>query len=136
MITRTFDLPINLLFKAYTEATYFEQWMNTKVTKFDMQKHGSYRFETSHNGQVMFAANGTIHDIITNQKITRTFEMENTPFPPQMEYIEFENLSEDTSQLNMLLVFKSLHYRNEMLKLPFAQGLNMAHQRLQEILTK
>jgi uncharacterized protein YndB with AHSA1/START domain len=131
LITRSFDLPVNLLFKAYTEAELFEQWMNTKVFKFDMQKHGCYQFKTSHNGQLMFSANGAIHDIILNKKIIRTFEMENTPFPPQIEFLEFEKINDGSSQLNILTVFKSLYYRDEMLKLPFVQGLNMAHNRLQ-----
>lgn len=136
IITRTFDLPVELLFKAYTDAELFEQWMNTSIVKFDIQKHGSYRFQTSHNGTIVFSANGVIHDVIINQKITRTFEMENTPFPPQIEYLEFESLSNESSILNMLLVFRSLHHRDEMLKLPFAQGLNMAHNRLQSIFNK
>lgn len=136
IITRTFDLPVDLLFKAYSEAEFFEQWMNTKVIKFNIQNHGNYHFQTSHNNQIVFAAHGTIHEVIINKNITRTFEMENTPFPPQMEYLEFESLSSETSQLNMLIIYKSINVRNEMLKLPFAQGLNMAHNRLQEILTK
>lgn len=136
IITRIFDLSLELLFKAYTQAEFFEQWMNTQVVKFDMQKHGSYHFQTSHNKQVVFAANGVIHDIKSNQHIIRTFEMENTAFPPQIEYLNFESLSDETSKLTMLIVFKSLHFRDEMLKLPFSQGLNMAHNKLQEIFTK
>jgi uncharacterized protein YndB with AHSA1/START domain len=136
IITRKFDLPIDLLFKAYTEVEFFEQWMHTKVIKFNMQKHGNYHFQTLHLNQVVFSAHGTIHDFVINKNITRTFEMLNSPFPPQIEYLDFLSLTPATSQLNMLIVFKSIYFRNEMLKLPFAQGLNMAHQRLQEILTK
>ena len=90
VITREFDLPVELLFKAYEESELLEQWMETKVVKLENKKHGSYAFETSRNGNVVFRANGTIHEFIPNQKITRTFEMENTPFPVQLEYLEFE----------------------------------------------
>jgi len=31
IITREFDLPVELVFKAYSEAELFEQWMGTKV---------------------------------------------------------------------------------------------------------
>lgn len=68
LITREFDLPIELLFKAYTEAELIEQWMGTKVIKLESKKHGSYQFETSYNDNVVFKANGTIHEIIPNQK--------------------------------------------------------------------
>lgn len=134
VITREFELPIALLFKAYEDPALFEQWMGTKVLKMENKKHGSYAFETSYNGEVVFRANGTIHNFVPNQKITRTFEMENTPFPIQLEYLEFEELGEQRSQLTMHMVFKSTEYRNQLLQMPFAQGLNIAHNRLQEIL--
>ncbi|AZA76651.1 ATPase [Chryseobacterium sp. G0186] len=136
-ITREFDLPVELLFKAYTEAELFEQWMGTKLTKFENKQHGSYRFETSNpHGDVVFSANGTIHEIIINEKITRTFQMENTPFPAQFEFLEFEKLTDTTSKITIQTIYKSVDFRDQMLKLPFAQGLNMAHNRLQEIIKK
>jgi len=134
VITREFDLPVALLFKAYEDPALFEQWMGTKVLKMENKKHGSYAFETSYNGEVVFRANGAIHDFIPNQKITRTYEMENTPFPIQLEYLEFEELGEQRSQLTMHMVFKSTEFRNQLLQMPFAQGLGMAHDRLQQIM--
>lgn len=136
VITREFDLPLELLFKAYQEPELFEQWMETKVLKMENKKHGSYSFETSRNGNVVFRANGTIHEFVPNQKITRTFEMENTPFPVQLEYLEFEKLTNDTSKLTMHIVFKSIEFRNQLLQMPFAQGINKAHNKLQEIVNR
>ncbi|MFB9107727.1 SRPBCC family protein [Flavobacterium gyeonganense] len=134
-IIREFDLPVELVFKAYSEAALFEQWMGTKVLKLESKKHGSYAFETSYDGNVVFRANGVIHEFVLNEKITRTFEMENTPFPVQLEYLEFEKRTETTSILTMQIVFKSIEFRDQLLKMPFAQGINMAHNRLQEIVS-
>ncbi|QRR00665.1 SRPBCC family protein [Dyadobacter sandarakinus] len=137
VVTRDFELPLELLFKAYTDPDIVAQWMGTKVLKLDSKPHGSYRFETSDPaGNVVFRANGTIHEFVPGKKITRTFEMENTPFPVQLEFLEFESLTPDTSRLVMQMVFKSVAHRNNMLKLPFAQGINMAHNRLQEVAGK
>lgn len=137
VITREFDLPLELLFKAYAESDIVEQWMGTKVLKLENKKHGSYQFETSDaQGNVVFRSNGTIHEFITNQKITRTFEMENTPFPIQLEFLEFEQLTDNTSKLTMHIVYKSVAHRDQILQLPFAQGINMAHNRLQDIVNK
>ena len=137
IITREFDLPLNLLFKAYTEPELIEQWMGNKVLKLESRNHGSYQFETSDaQGNVLFRANGVIHRFVLNQNITRTFEMENTPFPVQLEFLNFEPLTEETSKLTMQIVFKSGADRDQMLQLPFAQGINMAHNRLQEIVKK
>lgn len=135
VVTRTFDLPVELLFKAYEVPELFEQWMGTKVLKMENKKHGSYAFETSFNGEVVFRANGTIHEFVPNEKITRTFEMENTSFPIQLEYLAFESLTPETSKLTMHIVFKSVAFRNQLLAMPFAHGLNMAHDRLQVIVS-
>ncbi len=134
IITREFDLPLNLLFKAYAEADIVEQWMGTKVIKLENKKHGSYQFETSDGkGNVVFRANGVIHDFIEDRKIIRTFEMENAPFGVQLELLEFEKLTDSTSKLHIHTIYQSVALRNQMLQLPFAQGINMAHNRLQDI---
>ncbi|MDB5017649.1 MAG: ATPase [Mucilaginibacter sp.] len=135
MITREFDLPLELLFKAYAAPEIVEQWMGTKVLKLESKKHGSYQFETTDaHGNVVFKANGVIHEFSPNRKITRTFEMDNTPFGVQLEVYEFEQLTDDTSKLNMHVIYESAAQRDQVLALPFAQGLNMAHNRIQEIL--
>ncbi|WP_264537683.1 SRPBCC domain-containing protein [Flavobacterium sp. N1736] len=137
VITREFDLPLELLFKAYEDPEIVAQWMGTKVLKLENKKHGGYQFETSDaNGNVAFKANGTIHEFSLNERIIRTFEMENSPFAVQLEFLEFEKLTDETSKLTMQIVYKSIELRDQMLKLPFAQGLNMAHNRLQDVVRK
>lgn len=137
VITRDFDLPVSLLFRAYIEPGIVEQWMGTKVLKLENKKHGGYQFETSDaKGNVVLQINGAIHEYIPNQKITRTFEMENSPFAVQLEFLEFEALTENTSKLTMQIVYKSNALRDQMMQLPFKQGINMAHNRLQEIVSK
>ena len=136
VITREFELPLELLFRAYAESDIVEQWMGTKVLKLESKKHGSYQFETTDPKGNKHRFNGVIHEFVENRKITRTFEMENTPFGVQLEFYEFQQLTDDTSKLNMHVIYESVAQRNEVLKLPFAQGINWAHNRLQEIVSK
>jgi uncharacterized protein YndB with AHSA1/START domain len=136
VITRVFDLPLELLFKAYVESEIVEQWMGTKVLKLESKKHGSYQFETTDPKGNKHGFNGVIHEFVPNQKITRTFEMENASFGVQLELLEFEQLSDDTSKLTMHVIYESVAQRDQLLKLPFAQGINMAHNRIQDILNK
>src|SRR5690606_32586826 len=69
-VTREFNLPLQFLFKAYTDAELLAQWMGTTVIKLDCQPHGGYRFETrDKNGNVFFSANGTIHKFVPNKPI-------------------------------------------------------------------
>jgi uncharacterized protein YndB with AHSA1/START domain len=136
VITREFDLPLELLFKAFAEPEIVEQWMGTKVLKLENKKHGSYHFETTDPKGNRHVFSGTIHDFVPDRKITRTFEMENTPFEAQLEFLEFETLTADTSKLTMHVVYRSAALRDQLLKLPFAMGINMAHNRLQDVVKK
>ncbi len=135
-ITREFDLPLELLFKAYIEPDIVEQWMGTKVLKLENRSHGSWQFETTDPRGNKHGFHGVIHEFSLNRRIIRTFEMANTPFPAQLEFLEFEKLTDDTSKLRMQIIFRSVALRDQLLQLPFTQGINMAHNRLQEIVFK
>jgi uncharacterized protein YndB with AHSA1/START domain len=136
VIRREFDLPLELLFKAYVEPEIVEQWMGTKVLKLENRKHGGWQFETTDPHGNKHGFNGVIHEFAQDRKITRTFEMENASFGVQLELLEFERLTDDTSRLTIHTIFESVAVRDQLLKLPFAQGLNMAHDRLQDIASK
>ncbi|GAB4044931.1 SRPBCC domain-containing protein [Spirosoma litoris] len=135
LITREFDLPLELLFKAYVEPDIVEQWMGTKVLKLENKKHGSWQFETTDPRGNKHGFNGVIHEFVPNQTIIRTFEMENAPLGVQLEFLEFEELTPNTSKLTMHVIYKSVSIRNQVLQLPFAQGINMAHNRLQHVVS-
>ncbi|PRD57006.1 SRPBCC domain-containing protein [Sphingobacterium gobiense] len=135
VITREFELPLNLLFKAHIEPELVEQWMGNKVLKMESKPHGSYQFETKDaQGNILFRANGVIHELVPNTRITRTFEMENTPFPVQLEFLEFTELADDRSKLTMHVIYKSVEDRDMILQMPFAAGINMAHNQLEKIM--
>jgi uncharacterized protein YndB with AHSA1/START domain len=134
-ITREFDLPLELLFKAYAEPDLVAEWMETTVLKLESKKHGSYQFQKSdEQGNVYFRMNGTIHEFIPNQKIIRTFEMENTPVGVQLEVYEFEPVTDDTSRVNVHVIYETVAQRDQVLKMPFAQGINMAHNRIEKLM--
>ncbi len=136
VITREFELPVGLLFKAHVEPGIIEEWMGTKVVKLEGKQHGSYQYETTDPQGNIFRFSGVIHEFSPDKKITRTFEMENTPFGVQLEFYAFEQLTEDTSKLTMHVIYESVAQRDQVLQLPFAQGINMAHNRIQEIVSK
>lgn len=140
-ISREFDLPVELLFRAFAEAELIEQWMSNphstmKVLKLDFRTHGSYQYETSDAQGNKYGFQGAIHTVEDGKRIVRTFEMSGTPFGIQLEIYDFLKISDDQSRLEMHVVYESPGLRDEVLKLPFAQGINMAHYRIQEILGK
>lgn len=136
-VTREFDLPLELLFKAYSEPEIIGEWMGTKVLKHDNKKAGGYRFETSDaQGNVLFSANGVFHDFIHEKKIVRTFEMEGAPLGVQLEFLEFEKVSDDVSRLRMHMLYGSVAERDQFVQFGMTQGINMAHNNLQKVVEK
>ncbi|GAB4417184.1 MAG: hypothetical protein OHK0039_27220 [Bacteroidia bacterium] len=106
--------------------------MGTRVLRLDNQPHGSWQFETADaGGNVVFRAGGVFHAFVPNRQIIRTFEMEG--FPAQLEFLEFGAHGEDRSDLLMHLIFRSVEWRDRLLRLPFARGLSLAHDRLQAL---
>lgn len=134
-ITRHFELPVALLYNAFEDEGLFKQWMGSDLIEFEFKQYGKYHFEKRNpNGDIIFSGKGTFHDIVPNKSIVRTFEMDVFSMPAQLEFLEFKKLTGKTSELIMQIVFKSVEIRNELLKRPFAQGLNMAHNKLEEII--
>jgi uncharacterized protein YndB with AHSA1/START domain len=137
MITREFDLPVDLLYQAHTDPDIIAQWMGTKVMYFDGQTNGCWRYETTNEkGQLMFAAQGVYHEVTPSHRIVRTFKMDHPDFDVQLEFLDFSSLSEETSLLRMQIIYRSVAHRENQLKLPFAYGINMAHDALQAVVEK
>jgi uncharacterized protein YndB with AHSA1/START domain len=135
LITREFDLPVELLFRAYVEPELVEEWMGTKVIRLENKNLGCWQFETTDPKGNKHGFQGVIHTFENNRRIIRTFEMTNTPYPVQLEFIEFDSITADISKVTMRIVYRSVADRDNMLKLPFAQGINFAHNRIQQLLS-
>jgi uncharacterized protein YndB with AHSA1/START domain len=137
VITREFELPLDLLFRAYIEPGIVEQWMTSKVVKLENKKGGSYQLEkTDDKGNVVFSAGGVIHEFLPEKKIIRTFEMANAPAGVQLEIYQFERLTDDTSKLTMHVIYESVAQRDQVMQWGFKQGINMAHDRIEKLAEK
>lgn len=132
-VNREFDLPLELLFKAFITPEIVEEWMGTKVLKLESKSHGSFAFETTDPKGNKHCLNGVIHSLNPNRQIIRTFEMENMPFGVQLEILSFEKISEDKSRLVKQIIYETVAKRDGNLKLPFTYGINRAHNRLQNV---
>ena len=137
VITREFELPLELLFRAYIDPEVIGEWMTSKVVKLENRKGGSYQLEKKDDkGNVVFAAGGVIHEFIPEKKIIRTFEMANAPAGVQLEIYQFDRLTDDTSKLRMHVIYESTAQRDQVMQWGFTQGINMAHDRIEKLAGK
>ncbi len=137
MITRDFDLTCEELFSAYVEAELIEQWMGTKVLEWEARQMGHYRIQTHDpKGNLAFEASGVIHDLITNERMVRTFEMHNTGLGVQLEFYRFEEFSPEQSRLHMHVLYETVEQRDRVLSMGYRMGIGMAHDRIQNIFSQ
>jgi len=140
IITREFELPVELVFKAHTEPELIVQWkvppgLTAKILKFGGQKHGSYHMVSSNQeGKVVSSVHGVIHEYIPNRKIIRTFEVENAPMGVMLEIYDFEPITDNTSKLNMHVIYESGEIRDKVTKMS-GDGMCKAHDKMQEIMS-
>lgn len=143
-ITREFDLPVELLFKAHVDPEIIVQWKvmpnaTANILEYGGKKHTGYRMQQiDAQGKVLSTVHGVIHEFIPNQKIIRTFEVENAPIGVQLEIYDFESLTDNTSKLTMHVIYESGAIRDQVMKIPGASGytMGMAHDKMEEIMRK
>jgi len=144
-ITREFDAPRELVFKAFSEPDLLMQWlgpdnMEMKIEKLDNRSGGSYRFiHTDCNGSGMkFAFNGAIHEVAEPERIIRTFEFEGLPERGHvsLEFLTMESLPGDRTKLKIQSVFKSVDDRDGLIASGMEGGLNAGFRKLDALFFK
>lgn len=139
-ITREFDAPRELLFKAYTDPDLYVQWvgpkgMRMRIERWDAREGGSYRFVHSRDGHE-YAFFGVYHEILEPERIIGTFEFDGLPERGHviMGNTRFENLPNGRSRLVHQSVFFSVQDRDGMIASGMERGVNDGYEKLDTLL--
>ena len=84
IITREFDAPRELVFRAFTDADLFVQWMGPRrleieLVTFEPRSGGSWRYINTDTDGSRFAFHGVFHEVLAPERIIQTFEFEGLP---------------------------------------------------------
>ncbi len=141
VITREFDAPRELVFKAITNPELLSQWwgpryLSTIVDKMDVRPGGQWRFIQRDAQGNAYAFHGVYHEILAPERIIDTFEFEGLPETGHvaLETMKLEELPGGRTRLTTQSVFQSLADRDGMLQSGMESGLNDTHDRLSELL--
>ena len=94
VITRTFSVPRERVFKAWTTADQLARWFSptdeyqVKAT-VDLRVGGAYRIEMHHSGGNVNTVIGTYQQIDAPQKLSFTWRWEGSPAPDTLVTIDF-----------------------------------------------
>jgi len=143
IITREFDAPRELVFKACTDPELVPQWwgprrLSTIIDKMDVTSGGQWRFIQQDAEGNEYNFHGVYHEIVAPERIIDTFEFEGLPEKGHvaMETLRLEELPGGRTRLTTQSVFQSVADRDGMLQSGMEEGVNEGYERIDELLRK
>jgi uncharacterized protein YndB with AHSA1/START domain len=139
IMTRNFNAPPELIFKAYTDPNLIPQWwgskiLTTTVIKADVRPGGIWRFVQRDSDGNDYIFNGMYHEIIPPKRLVSTFEFEGMPGHVTVETVTFEEEHSDKTKLTSKSSFQTVEDRDIMLNLRVGGGVAARMDRLAELL--
>jgi len=142
-ITREFNAPRDMVFKAFTTPELLVQWLTPcdlkiRLEKFDSRSGGAYRYVHIDANGNEFGFHGSVHEVLTPQRIIQTFEFEGLPESGHvvLETSRFEELPGNRTRLTVQSVFQSVTDRDGMVQAGMEYGVNDSYNLLDKLLEK
>ena len=142
-ITREFDAPRELVFKAFTDPKLYTQWLGPReitmtLEKFEPRNGGMWRYIHIDKDGNEYAFHGVYHEVTAPERIIDTFEFEGLPEKGYvvLETVRFEALPCDRTKVTSQAVFQSVADRDGELQSGMERGVNDSYDRLDELLAK
>jgi len=138
IITRVFNAPRELVFKAMTDPKIVAQWFGPReytntIDKMEVRPGGLWRFiQRDQNGNE-FAFHGVHHDVVAPERIVATFEFEGVPGHVLLQTVNLEPLVAKTRMVEQL-VYQSVADRDGMVAAGMQRGSDDSMDRLAELL--
>jgi len=136
-ITREFDAPRELVFRAHTDPELYVQWLGPRevtmtLETFEPRDGGSYRYIHKDADGNEYAFHGVNHEVLSPERIISTFEFEGLPEKGHviLETIKFEALPGNRTRLTGQSVFQSVAARDGMLRSGMDKGVNEGYERM------
>jgi uncharacterized protein YndB with AHSA1/START domain len=142
-ITREFDAPRELVFRAHTDPDLYAQWLgprglSTTFEIFEPVSGGRWRFTQKDAEGNEYAFHGVNHEVKAPERLIGTFEFEGLPESGHvvLETAVFEELPNGRTRIKTQSVYQSVADRDGMIQSGMEQGVNEGYERLDEILEK
>jgi uncharacterized protein YndB with AHSA1/START domain len=139
-ISREFDAPPELVYRAHVDPELVKQWMGPRsidmdIEKWDMRTGGEYRYTALRDGEEVAHFYGSIHRVWENQKIVQTFGFEEMPEAVALETLELVDLGNGRTRLEILSVVESMEAQAGMMASGMEVGVNEGYAALDEVLS-
>lgn len=141
-ITREFDAPRELVFRAHTEPDLFVQWLgphgySMKLITFEPRSGGSWRYISGDDEGNEYAFHGVFHEV-SPERMIQTFEYEGLPEAGHvtLETLRLEALPGNRTRLTIQSLFQSIEDRDGMIQAGMEIGVNDGYEQLDDLLAR
>jgi len=142
-ITREFDAPRELVFKAFTDPKLYTQWLGPRrytmnLEKFEPRSGGMWRYTHKDKDGNEFGFHGVYHEVLAPERMIDTFEFEGMPEKGHvsLETAKFMELPGGRTRVTMQSVFQSIADRDGMIQSGMEEGISESFARLDELLER
>ena len=142
IVTREFDAPRELVFKAHTDPDLYVQWLGPRgyemvLDTFEPYSGGRYRYIHKDDKGNEFGFHGVFHTISEDLMI-QTFEFEGLPEPGHvtLDTMRLESLPGNRTRVTVQSLFQSVSDRDGMVQSGMEHGMREGYERLDEVLSK
>lgn len=138
VMTREFNAPRELLFKAFTDPDLVPKWwgpysVNTVVDQMEVRIGGIWRYIQRDEDGNEYAFRGVYHDIAAPERLVYTFEFEGMPGHVVLETVTLTEQNGKTIMTDTSL-FQSVDARDGMIESGMEQGSSESWERLEALL--
>jgi len=141
-ITREFDAPRELVYKAHIDPELYVQWLGPRgyemiLETFEPVSGGKYRYIHKDPQGNEFGFHGTFHEM-SEELMIQTFEFEGLPERGHvsLDTMRLEELPGDRTRVTIHSVFQSVSDRDGMVQSGMERGVREGYERLDEVLAK
>ncbi|HEY4188975.1 MAG TPA: SRPBCC family protein [Candidatus Limnocylindrales bacterium] len=138
-LTREFDAPRDVLFRAWTEPELVKEWLGPDryemvIDEYDVRDGGRYRYVHKDPDGNEFGFHGVFHGTPTLEGFVQTFEFEGAPGHVSLDRLVLEDLGEGRTAARIHSVYQSVEARDAMMSAGMETGLNQGFARLDTLL--
>ncbi|MFL5757558.1 MAG: SRPBCC family protein [Chloroflexota bacterium] len=139
-MTREFDAPRDLVFRAHTEPELLSQWLGPAkyrmtIEEYELRDGGVWRYTHADDEGHAFGFHGVFHGTPSPQRMVQTFEFDGAPGHVSLDALTLEERDGRTIA-RMHSVYQSLEARDAMIEAGMEGGVREGYERLDALLAR
>ena len=140
VITREFDAPRDLVFRAYTDPELLVQWLGPRdltmtIDQYDVRDGGKWRYLHKDAEGNEYGFHGVFHGTPSPDGTVQTFEFEGVPGHVSLDTLTLEE-RDGRTLVRSVSSFQSVEDRDAMVASGMERGVHDSDERMEELLTR